>query len=86
MTISSGREATAGSGRFRSAADPARRGLAVRDAGALIFAADMYGVQLDQLAALTGERADGAGGGGPLAFARLRGKRPRLTPGPPGSG
>ena len=34
------------------------RGLAVRDAGALIFAADMYGVQLDQLAQLTGgERA-----------------------------
>src|SRR5580704_1445933 len=32
--------------------------LAVRDADALIFAADMYGVQLDQLAALTGgERA-----------------------------
>src|ERR1700733_12535783 len=28
-------------------------GLAVRDAAALIFAADMYGVQLDQLAALT---------------------------------
>ena len=45
MTISSGREAT----RF------AGRGLAVRDAGALIFAADMYGVQLDQLAALTGD-------------------------------
>jgi hypothetical protein len=29
--------------------------LAVRDADALLFAADMYGVQLDQLAALTGE-------------------------------
>jgi hypothetical protein len=29
-------------------------GLAVRDADALIFAADMYGLQLDQLAALTG--------------------------------
>lgn len=28
--------------------------LAVRDADALVFAADMYGVQLDQLAALTG--------------------------------
>jgi hypothetical protein len=28
--------------------------LAVRDADALIFAADMYGIQLDQLAALTG--------------------------------
>jgi len=31
------------------------RGLAVRDCGALIFAADMYGVQLDQLGALTGD-------------------------------
>jgi hypothetical protein len=30
------------------------RGLAVRDVGALVFAADMYGVQLDQLARLTG--------------------------------
>ena len=30
------------------------RGLAVRDAGALVFAADMYGLQLDQLATLTG--------------------------------
>jgi len=30
------------------------RGLAVRDAGALVFAAEMYGLQLDQLAALTG--------------------------------
>jgi hypothetical protein len=30
------------------------RGLAVRDAEALIFAADMYGVQFDQLAVLTG--------------------------------
>jgi hypothetical protein len=29
-------------------------GLAVRDVGALIFAADMYGMQLDQLALLTG--------------------------------
>jgi hypothetical protein len=29
--------------------------LAVRDAAALVFAADMYGVQLDQLAALTGD-------------------------------
>jgi hypothetical protein len=33
---------------------PGVRGLAVRDADALMFAADMYGVQLDQLAALTG--------------------------------
>ena len=31
------------------------RGLAVRDPGALIFAADMYGVQFDQLAVLTGD-------------------------------
>jgi hypothetical protein len=30
------------------------RGLAVRNADALIFAADMYGLQLDQLAVLTG--------------------------------
>ena len=37
---------------------PGGRGLAVRDPDALIFAADMYGVQLDQLAQLTGgERA-----------------------------
>jgi hypothetical protein len=62
MTISSGREERAGSGRFRSPADQGGpggpgggRGLAVRDAGALIFAAEMYGVQLDQLAALTGD-------------------------------
>jgi hypothetical protein len=32
----------------------AARGLAVRNAEALVFAADMYGVQLDQLATLTG--------------------------------
>ena len=59
MTISSGREERAGSGRFRSPDGPGGpgggRGLAVRDAGALIFAADMYGVQLDQLATLTGD-------------------------------
>ena len=30
------------------------RGLAVRNSGALLFAAEMYGVQLDQLTALTG--------------------------------
>jgi hypothetical protein len=57
------------------------RGLAVRDAGALIFAADMYGVQLDQLAALTGgERAARA------AAARWRelgyAESARLGPGP----
>lgn len=34
--------------------DSRRPGLAVRDADALVFAADMYGVQLDQLAALLG--------------------------------
>jgi hypothetical protein len=34
-----------------------RQPLAVRDAGALAFAADMYGVQLDQLAALLGGEA-----------------------------
>jgi hypothetical protein len=54
MTISSGREERAGSGQFRWSAAP--RGLAVRDSGALIFAADMYGVQLDQLASLTGDQ------------------------------
>ena len=56
-------------------------GLAVRDAGALIFAADMYGVQLDQLAVLTGgERAARA------AAARWRSlgyaETARLGPGP----
>lgn len=34
--------------------------LAVRDAGALVFAADMYGLQLDQLAALLGGSAKAA--------------------------
>ncbi len=44
----------------------AGRGLAVRDAAALIFAADMYGVQLDQLALLTsGERAARAAAASP---------------------
>jgi hypothetical protein len=57
------------------------RGLAVRNADALIFAADMYGVQLDQLAALTrGERAARA------AAARWRelgyAETARLGPGP----
>jgi hypothetical protein len=55
--------------------------LAVRDAGALIFAADMYGVQLDQLAVLVGgERAARA------AAARWRSlgyaETARLGPGP----
>jgi hypothetical protein len=36
---------------------PGGRGLAVRNADALIFAADMYGLQLDQLAELTGGAA-----------------------------
>src|SRR5580700_4134681 len=58
------------------------RGLAVRDAAALIFAADMYGVQLDQLAALTrGER------GARAAAARWRelgyAETARLSTGPP---
>ena len=58
------------------------RGLAVRDAAALIFAADMYGVQLDQLAACSGSS-------GPRARRRPAGagsatRRPaRLGPGPP---
>jgi hypothetical protein len=60
---------------------PSTTGLAVRDADALIFAADMYGVQLDQLAALTGgERAARA------AAARWRSlgyaETARLGPGP----
>jgi hypothetical protein len=57
------------------------RGLAVRDAGALIFAADMYGVQLDQLATLTGgERAARAAGARwrELGYAESA----RLGPGP----
>ncbi len=65
----------------RAARSAGGRGLAVRDAGALIFAADMYGVQLDQLAALTGdERAARA------AAARWRelgyAETARLSPGP----
>ena len=56
-------------------------GLAVRDAAALIFAADMYGVQLDQLGLLTGsERSARA------AAARWRelgyAETARLGPGP----
>jgi hypothetical protein len=59
----------------------AARGLAVRNSDALVFAADMYGVQLDQLAALTGgERAARA------AAARWRelgyAESGRLGPGP----
>src|SRR5580692_7915490 len=57
------------------------RGLAVRDPEALIFAADMYAVQFDQLAALTGDaRAARA------AAARWRAlgyaQTARLSPGP----
>ncbi len=56
-------------------------GLAVRNAAALVFAADMYGIQLDQLAALTGgERSARA------AAARWRelgyAQSARLGPGP----
>jgi|SRR5579875_782984 hypothetical protein len=62
--------------------DSRRPGLAVRDADALVFAADMYGVQLDQLAALLGgERPARA------AAARWRSlgyaQTARLGPGPP---
>src|SRR5689334_14292028 len=62
-------------------ADGRGPGLAVRDAGALLFAADMYGVQLDQLATLVGsERAARA------AAARWRelgyAEMARLGPGP----
>jgi hypothetical protein len=57
-------------------------GLAVRNADALLFAADMYGVQLDQLAALLGgDRPARA------AVARWRSlgyaETARLGPGPP---
>jgi hypothetical protein len=57
------------------------RGLAVRNSAALLFAADMYGVQLDQLSALTGgERSARA------AAARWRqlgyAETARLGPGP----
>lgn len=59
-----------------------RPALAVRDAGALVFAADMYGVQLDQLAALTGDdkaaRATAARWRS-LGYAETA----RLGPGPP---
>jgi hypothetical protein len=43
-----------GAGKEHAADSTAQPGLAVRDAGALVFAAEMYGLQLDQLAALTG--------------------------------
>jgi hypothetical protein len=71
-----------GEGEPRGASKQAdARGLAVRNADALVFAADMYGVQLDQLAALTGgERSARA------AAARWRelgyAESGRLGPGP----
>lgn len=68
---------------MRSGKDGAGRGpgLAVRDADALVFAADMYGIQLDQLAALLGsERSARA------ALTRWRSlgyaQTARLSPGP----
>jgi hypothetical protein len=48
------RDAAAGDRTAPGGAVAGGRGLAVRDAAALIFAADMYGVQLDQLAQLAG--------------------------------
>jgi hypothetical protein len=57
-------------------------GLAVRNAGALVFAAEMYGVQLDQLAVLAGD-----GRSARAAAARWRAlgyaQTARLGPGPP---
>jgi hypothetical protein len=50
----SGPPARPGPARSATRTTGGTRGLAVRDADALIFAADMYGVQLDQLALLTG--------------------------------
>jgi hypothetical protein len=48
--------AGAGAGRIAATRQPAGAGrLAVRNADALVFAAEMYGLQLDQLAALTGD-------------------------------
>ena len=52
------------------------RGLAVRDAGALVFAADMYGIQLDQLARLTGGERSARAASGPVARARVCRVRP----------
>jgi len=57
------------------------RGLAVRNSDALVFAADMYGVQLDQLATLTGDERSAR-----AAAARWRelgyAESARLSPGP----
>ena len=52
MTAAEGERRT---GRAARAGSPGGRGLAVRNPEALIFAADMYAVQFDQLAALTGD-------------------------------
>ena len=46
--------------------------LAVRDASALVFAADMYGIQLDQLARLTGGDGRSSRKGRPPRSPRLR--------------
>ncbi len=81
MTVPEGEMEPPGRPAGRAARPAPGRGLAVRDAGALIFAADMYGVQLDQLALLAGgERAARA------AAARWRAlgyaETARLGPGP----
>jgi len=58
------------------------QGLAVRNADALVFTADMYGIQLDQLAALTGGERSGR-----AAMTRWRSlgyaQTARLSAGPP---
>lgn len=81
MTASESESDPSGRRAGRAGRPAGGRGLAVRDAAALIFAADMYGVQLDQLALLTsGERAARA------AAARWRelgyAETARLGPGP----
>jgi hypothetical protein len=54
VVFGSGAEMTVSGGARRPRGGGGSRGLAVRDAPALLFAADMYGIQLDQLARLTG--------------------------------
>jgi len=81
MTVPESEKEPPGQRAGRAARAGGGRGLAVRDADALIFAADMYGVQLDQLASLTrGERPARA------AAARWRelgyAETARLGPGP----
>ena len=68
---------TTASGRPAAAAAPAH--LAGRDIAGLLFVADMYGVQLDQLAAVLGVSEPGPGP------SPLRGGGPG-TPSRPGSG